>query len=73
LQTNDPRYWPYKDDSLFPGNLHHERSHPYGAVRVDERIIVVREFEGRYWPIFKYWHGYLERAVEKVVSLEKVA
>lgn len=73
LEPNDPRYWTYRDHLLFPGKIHHETSLAYGAVRIGERIIAVREYDGRYWPVFKHWHGYIERITEEIVILEKVA
>ena len=73
LDRNDPRYWDYNDNSLMPGRIHQETSLAYGAVKIDERIIAVREYDGRYWPVFKHWHAYLERMSEPIVILEKVA
>ena len=73
LENNDPRYWPYNDTALVPGKIHHETSLTYGAVKIDERIIAAREYDGRYWPVFKHWHVYLKRPIEQPVILEKVA
>jgi len=73
LEPNDPRYWTYNGTALFPAKVHHETSLTYGAVKIDERIIPVREFDGKYWPVFKHWHGYLERITERIVILKKVA
>lgn len=73
LAPSDPRYWSYKNQFLLPGKVHQESNLSYGAVKIDERIIAVREYAGRYWPVFKHWHGYLERTSENIVILEKVA
>jgi hypothetical protein len=73
LEKNDPRYWTYRDDIVLPGMVHQETRLPYGAVKIDERMYAVREYDGRYWPVFKYWHCYLERVSEETVILKKVA
>ena len=73
LECDDPRYWTCNDYVLMPGKLHQESHLRYGAVKIDERIVAVREYDGRYWPVFKHWHAYLERTTENIVILKKVA
>jgi len=73
LDREDPRYWTYSDTAFAPGRIHHETSLDYGAVKIDHRIIPAREYDGRYWPVFKNWHVYLKRSAVPISVLEKVA
>ena len=72
LSPEDPRYWPYKESTVAPSIVHNAVP-PYGAVLIDDHIYAAREFDGKYWPVFKHWHGILERSVEEILILEKVA
>jgi hypothetical protein len=72
LSPDDPRYWPYKESTVAPSIVHNAVP-PYGAVVIDDHIYAAREFEGKYWPVFKHWHGILERGIEEILILEKVA
>lgn len=92
LHRSDPRYWPYKETTQSPSEVHcgHQGLTPKipagqkrvsyyryrklglfkdrngmrsGLILLDGHTYSMLEFDGRYWPNFKFWHGLLERAI----------